>query len=312
MPRRVREGRLVIPGARNIDHLGLTVPDLGQAVRFFTDVLGGEFLSAFGPVADPRGDWLARRLGVPARAVAWGALVRLGPTMNLELFEFDTPSDGPATADAVSLGLVVDEVGAARAYLAEQHEVRLEWARPSGELIALAPWGLRVEVRCGDGPGRRWSNRDDQSDLVRGQHPRGVPGAREADRIGLSVPQLDSAVAFFTDLLGAVATGRRDGVTEVRLGPVTTLLLSEDAGYQPQRNDLVGGHHIALYADDVEAAVQYLRARPDIEVLAGPEPADADNPWVYFRSPWGLCLEVLHPAVRTDRHYGPEPKWTPA
>jgi len=36
-----------IPGTRNMDHVGLTVPDLEQAVRFFVDVLGADELFRF-------------------------------------------------------------------------------------------------------------------------------------------------------------------------------------------------------------------------------------------------------------------------
>ncbi|MBV8886414.1 MAG: VOC family protein [Chroococcidiopsidaceae cyanobacterium CP_BM_RX_35] len=33
-----------IPTARNVDHVGLTVPDLNQALTFFVDVLGADVL----------------------------------------------------------------------------------------------------------------------------------------------------------------------------------------------------------------------------------------------------------------------------
>ena len=38
-----------MPGMRGINHVGLTVPDLAQAESFFSDVLGCEKATSFGP-----------------------------------------------------------------------------------------------------------------------------------------------------------------------------------------------------------------------------------------------------------------------
>jgi catechol 2,3-dioxygenase-like lactoylglutathione lyase family enzyme len=48
-----------IPTAITIDHYGYVVPDLDQAVAFFTEVLGFELLSLDDPIAFPD-DSLAR------------------------------------------------------------------------------------------------------------------------------------------------------------------------------------------------------------------------------------------------------------
>ena len=57
-----------LPGMRGHDHTGITVPDMNQAIDFFTDVLGCKAAMTFGPFADDKGtfmsDVLARR---PAR-----------------------------------------------------------------------------------------------------------------------------------------------------------------------------------------------------------------------------------------------------
>ena len=49
-----------IPGARNVDHVAFTVPDLRRAVAFFVDVLGAETIYWEGPVQDLAGDWMTR------------------------------------------------------------------------------------------------------------------------------------------------------------------------------------------------------------------------------------------------------------
>jgi glyoxylase I family protein len=61
------------------------------------------------------------------------------------------------------------------------------------------------------------------------------------------------------------------------------------------RNSDIGGHHVALYVDDLDVAVQYLRDR-GVRVLG--EPTASKGPsegqrWVYFLSPWGMQFELV-------------------
>ncbi len=63
---------------------------------------------------------------------------------------------------------------------------------------------------------------------------------------------------------------------------------------QPKNSD-IGGHHLALYVDDLDAAVAWLRAN-GVEVMG--EPVASAGPatgqrWVYFRSPWGMQFELV-------------------
>ncbi|TGV63559.1 glyoxalase, partial [Mesorhizobium sp. M00.F.Ca.ET.149.01.1.1] len=44
-----------IPGMRGHDHTGITVPDMKQAVDFFTNVVGCKKAMSFGPFADDKG-----------------------------------------------------------------------------------------------------------------------------------------------------------------------------------------------------------------------------------------------------------------
>ena len=53
---------------------------------------------------------------------------------------------------------------------------------------------------------------------------------------------------------------------------------------------IIGGHHVAFYVDDLDAAVDYLRSE-GVRVLG--EPTASSGPsegqrWVYFLAPWGM------------------------
>jgi glyoxylase I family protein len=82
---------------------------------------------------------------------------------------------------------------------------------------------------------------------------------------------------------------------------------SPDQADAMPRNSDIGGHHVALYVDDLDAAVAHLRER-GVRVLDGPTasrgPA-AGNRWVYFLAPWGLQFELVsYPAGKAwDRDH---------
>ena len=63
----------------------------------------------------------------------------------------------------------------------------------------------------------------------------------------------------------------------------------------PPRNSDVGGHHVALYVDDLDAAVAYLREQ-GVRVLGEPTAsrgAHEGQRWVYFLAPWGMQFELV-------------------
>jgi len=152
----------------------------------------------------------------------------------------------------------------------------------------------------------------------------GIPGARSVHHIAYTVPDLAQAVDFFVTVLGAellykigpvedktgdwmvrklnVHPRASTHIAMLRLGPVTNLELFEytapEQNHVLPRNSDWGGHHLAFYVDDVDAAVAYLKSVPGVRVLGEPETITegpiAGDRWVYFLSPWGLQLEVLH------------------
>ena len=147
-----------------------------------------------------------------------------------------------------------------------------------------------------------------------------LPGLRRVDHLGFTVPDLEQAHAFLVDVLGfefMYANGpfRHDDdwmTTHLAVHPRAemhnrfyrcsgeTLLevfeySAPDQRDTPPRNSDVGGHHVALYVDDLDAAVEHLRAE-GVEVFAGPTASTGPgegNRWIYFRSPWGMQFELV-------------------
>lgn len=149
----------------------------------------------------------------------------------------------------------------------------------------------------------------------------GIPGLRGTDHIGFTVPDLDEAERFIVDVLGGrhvyTLPGKRadDDWMSVQLGvhPRTVIdeirfyrlatganlevfhYTSADGQAPAPRNSDIGGHHLALYVDDMDAAVAHLRAH-DVEIMgaavASAGPALGQR-WLYFRAPWGMQFELV-------------------
>ena len=148
-----------------------------------------------------------------------------------------------------------------------------------------------------------------------------VPGLTRLDHIGVTVPDLDAARAFFVDVLGceylysigpfihhddwmSTHLDVADDTVMRRLhffrlgGQAVFEVFQYEAADQvtvPPRNSDVGGHHVALYAEDLDAAVERLRAL-GVTVLG--EPTVSQGPhlgqrWVYFLAPWGMQFELV-------------------
>jgi len=80
-----------LPGQRGIQHFGLTVPDLEEAVSFFCEVLGCEPFFELGTFAFDD-DWMHEHLNVHPRAVIRNfQMLRCGNGTNLEVFEYSAP-----------------------------------------------------------------------------------------------------------------------------------------------------------------------------------------------------------------------------
>ncbi|CDX50655.1 Glyoxalase/bleomycin resistance protein/dioxygenase [Mesorhizobium plurifarium] len=149
-----------IPGMRGHDHTGITVPDMKQAVDFFTTIVGCKMAMSFGPFADDKGTFMQDLLGVDPKAVIEEITqIRCGYGSNIELFKYTAPDQKDATPKNSDIGgyhiaFYVDDVAAAQAYL-ESKGVKtrmgplpVKEGPAAGQTILYfqAPWGLQLEA----------------------------------------------------------------------------------------------------------------------------------------------------------------------
>lgn len=151
----------------------------------------------------------------------------------------------------------------------------------------------------------------------------GLPGLRGVEHIGFTVPDLDEASRFFIEVIGCeevyslgpitddlgdwmldhLNVPARCTVRELRFfrcgfGPNFEIFeyAVGDPNTVPPRNCDVGGHHLAFYVDDFQAALAHLKSHR-VRILgeptlrtAGPS---AGQTWVYFLTPWDMQLELV-------------------
>ena len=158
---------------------------------------------------------------------------------------------------------------------------------------------------------------------------KGVPGLSHVDHVGLTVPDLDKAVAFYTDVFGGTelyrigpfdsaeippmedgrdwteahvnVAGARLTIAMISIGPNLMLELFEyekptDRNMTPPRNCDYGGHHIAFKVADLEVAKSYL-ADHGCTVMSGPIVMD-EGPCAHLKvnyvlDPFGNQLELV-------------------
>jgi len=150
---------------------------------------------------------------------------------------------------------------------------------------------------------------------------RGIIGARGLDHFGFNVPDLDEATKFLVEVLGCeefysngpfeddsdwmtrhVDVHPRATIPRMklfRLGQGTNLEVFEykspdQSDYRPKNSDM-SGHHIAIYVDDIDVAIEALK-NYGVEVFEKTvmtEGPSAGEFWCYFRTPWGLYMEVV-------------------
>ena len=149
-----------------------------------------------------------------------------------------------------------------------------------------------------------------------------LPGVRRLDHIGLTVPDLAQARDFLVDVLGCeymytlgpYVHEDSDWMLEhlnvhprtvmrklhfFRLGGQAVFEVFEyeapDQKTEVPKNSDIGGHHVALYVDDLDEAVAYLKEQ-GVQVLGEPtvsKNASAGQRWVYFLAPWGMHFELV-------------------
>jgi catechol 2,3-dioxygenase-like lactoylglutathione lyase family enzyme len=158
---------------------------------------------------------------------------------------------------------------------------------------------------------------------------KGVPGLSHVDHVGLTVPDLDAGVDFYTQVFGGTelyrigpfdsaemprmpdgrdwteahvnVAGARLTIAMIHIAPNLMLELFQydapaDRRTTPPRNCDHGGHHIAFKVADLDAAKTYLGDH-GCRVMDGPIVLD-EGPCAglrvnYLLDPWGNQLELV-------------------
>lgn len=149
----------------------------------------------------------------------------------------------------------------------------------------------------------------------------GLPGLTGVDHIGITVPDLEQARRFLVDVIGCeylyslgpyvhdddwmrehLDVHPRAVMQQLHFFRCGSQAIFEVFQYsapdqqsrRPANSDN-GGHHVALYVDDLDAAVDHLRSH-GVRVLGEPTASSgpsAGQRWVYFLSPWGMQFELV-------------------
>jgi len=150
----------------------------------------------------------------------------------------------------------------------------------------------------------------------------GLPGLRGTDHIGFTVPDLEDAVDFFVNIigcekfytLGPIQSDDDWMQTHLNVHPKTVMTKqwflrckngsnfeifeydAPDQNAMPPKNSDIGGHHLAFYVDDFDAALTFLKSK-EVRILGEPTVRRtgpvAGQTWVYFLAPWGMQLELI-------------------
>ncbi len=153
-------GDKTIPGIRGIDHIGVTVPDIEQAVAFFHDVIGCQEAFRFGPFMDDKGTFMQDLVNVNPRAVIKQiVMMRCGQGSNIELFQYSAPeqrTEEPKNSDhgGHHIAFYVKDIKAAvdkaraNGLKTFMGPFPIKEGPAAGQSITyvLAPWGMQLEL----------------------------------------------------------------------------------------------------------------------------------------------------------------------
>lgn len=148
-----------------------------------------------------------------------------------------------------------------------------------------------------------------------------LPGVTGLDHIGFTVPDLAEARTFLEEVIGCqymyslgpfvhdddwmaehLNVDARAVMRQLHFFRLAGQAIFEVFEYEapgqrriPPRNSDHGGHHVAIYVEDLDAAVAFLHER-GVTVLGEPTASSgpsAGQRWVYFLAPWGMQFELV-------------------
>jgi catechol 2,3-dioxygenase-like lactoylglutathione lyase family enzyme len=113
-------------------------------------------------------------------------------------------------------------------------------------------------------------------------------------------PFSDDKGTFMQDVVNVNPRAVIDEISMVRCGYGSNIELfqyqSPDQAKTLPKNSDIGGHHIALYVDDIDKAAAYLKSK-NVRTMQGPIPITegpaAGQSILYFFAPWGLQMELI-------------------
>lgn len=147
-----------IPGLAGIEHVGLTVPNLEEAKRFFINVIGCKLVFQGDPISSEP-EFMKTQLSVSPDASVKYCFLRCEKGPNLEIFEYcvsDQKKRTPKNSDIGGhhLAFYVEDIHQAIEYL-QSKNVKIQGdvnfidkgaAAGSYWVYFLAPWGLQLEL----------------------------------------------------------------------------------------------------------------------------------------------------------------------
>jgi catechol 2,3-dioxygenase-like lactoylglutathione lyase family enzyme len=353
----IGKGELGLVGA---DHVGLTVPDIGEAVAWFQDVMGATAPLSFGPISDPEGTLMRDLLGVdPSAVIDQITVLRIGHSANIELFQYEAPDQRrthPRNSDwsGHHVAFYVTDIDAAVAYMEARGVQKFLGPFPltagpaAGQTINYfkTPFGTYIElISYPQGMAYQvpsvkplWSPKQNGLD----SEATTVPGLLGIDHVGITVPDVAAASAWFETVLGGsnpltfgpfadpvgdfmqqlVDVDPRAVVDEIRMvragnGPGIELFEYEAPAQDRtfRKNSDWGGHHVAFYVRHIDKAVEYLQSKGaekrlgPFAVKAGPAAGQTIN---YFRTPFGTDIELIsYPHGMAYQATAAIPLWDP-
>jgi catechol 2,3-dioxygenase-like lactoylglutathione lyase family enzyme len=171
---------------------------------------------------------------------------------------------------------------------------------------------------------------------------RGELGLVGLDHVGITVPNINQAIEWFEDVLGAVApltfgpfpagpfvasvvdvaeTTSIDQITMLRIGHSANIELFQYTAPAGQRRDMPknsdwSGHHVAFYVTDIDTAVEYMVGKGVRKMPAGPftltQGPAAGQTIQYFQTPWGGYIEFIsYPNGMAYQVPSVKPLWSP-
>ncbi|WP_427015656.1 VOC family protein [Pseudarthrobacter sp. P1] len=142
------------------------------------------------------------------------------------------------------------------------------------------------------------------------------------DHVGLCVPDLEQATAFFVEAFGATVVFRLDRIRDPEGGSMQRIGANRAAEFEAVMLEMAGGRlellqwwsgesraeqpaamdvgasHLAMQTPDLRATLAVLRQMPGVVVMGEPvtflEGATPGLSNAFVRTPWGTILELVN------------------